>query len=123
FWSPDNRFLGFFADTHLKKIEVAGGPPQVLCDITIGRGGTWSREGVIVFAGNRGVLHRVAASGGEPVQVTTHDPAKNETAHYWPWFLPDGRHFVFLTRTQTGSVLYAASSDTRETGRTQILSG
>src|SRR5207244_1050018 len=50
FWSPDSRFIGFFANGKLKKIDAAGGPPQTLCDAPTGRGGTWNRDGVIVFA-------------------------------------------------------------------------
>src|SRR6185503_12535169 len=57
FWSPDNRFLGFFAEHKLKKIEISGGVTQTVCDAGIGRGGTWNRDGLIVFsAGNRGPL-------------------------------------------------------------------
>jgi len=125
FWSPDNRWLGFFAENHLKKIEVAGGPPQVVCDIAIGRGATWSRDGVIVFGGLDRVLHRVAASGGQSAPLTSLNPAKAEVRHNWPSFLPDGRHFLFLAQTaQPPGVLYAASVDAQEPARRiQILSG
>ena len=99
FWSPDGRFLGFFAEGKLKKIEVAGGPPQVLCQSNFGRGGTWNREGTIVFSGLDRGIYRVPATGGEPVKVTALDPASHESAHYWPTFLPDGRHFLYLART------------------------
>src|SRR4029453_2393803 len=65
FWSADSRSLGFFADEKLKKIEAAGGPPISLCTASEGRGGSWNRDGVIVFApSSTGVLHRVSASGG-----------------------------------------------------------
>jgi serine/threonine protein kinase len=98
FWSPDTKFIGFFAENKLKKIEVAGGPPQVICDASQGRGGTWNREGVIVFSGIDRTLHRVAASGGQPVRITTFDRPDQENAHYWPSFLPDGRHFLYQAR-------------------------
>ena len=74
FWSPDNRFVAFFAENRLKKIEVAGGPPQVICEASSARGGTWSREGVIVFAASDQTLHRVPAAGGDPIKLTALDP-------------------------------------------------
>src|SRR5262249_6028241 len=74
FWSKDGRFLGFFADQKLKKIDVAGGPPITLCDAPDGRGGTWNGDGVIVFAPtSTGVLHRVPASGGTSTPITKLD--------------------------------------------------
>ena len=97
FWSPDSRFIGFFAQGKLKKIDASGGSPQTLCDAPAGNGGTWNREGVIVFAPNReGVLARVSAAGGIPAAVTALDRRRQETAHLWPQFLPDGRHFLYL---------------------------
>ncbi|MEO7145578.1 MAG: protein kinase [Bryobacteraceae bacterium] len=99
FWSPDSRFIGFFAGNKLKKIEVAGGPPQDICDAGQGRGGTWNRDGVIVFTAIDRTIRRVRAAGGEPVKLTTLDPAYHENAHYWPDFLPDGRHFLYLARS------------------------
>jgi serine/threonine protein kinase len=113
FWSPDSRFLGFFAGSYLKKIEVAGGLPQVVCDVAVARGGTWNPDGVIVFSGLGGVLNRVPASGGQPVQLTSLDPAKHELNHSWPWFLPDGRHFLFVARSVAGNINYAASIDAK----------
>ena len=96
FWSADGRSLGFFADGKLKRIDAAGGPPQVVCDASTGRGGAWSREGVIVFAGQLGTgLLRVSASGGASVPATRLDAVSHETSHRWPFFLPDGRHFLY----------------------------
>jgi len=100
FWSPDSRFIGFFAGGKLKKIEASGGPPLTLCDAPLGRGGTWNREGVILFAPTVNTpLHRVSASGGAATPVTTIDLSKNETTHRWPYLLPDGRHFLFVAGT------------------------
>ena len=97
FWSPDSRFIGFFAGGKLEKIDVSGGPPLTLCDAPGGRGGTWNRDGTIVFSPFFSTpLYRISAAGGAPVQVTTLDRAKNESTHRWPYFLPDGRHFLYL---------------------------
>jgi serine/threonine protein kinase len=98
FWSPDSRSVGFFAAGKLKRVSVTGGPVQALCDAGSPRGGTWSKNDVIVFApGARGGLYRVDATGGDPVPVTSPDSSRGETAHRYPCFLPDGKHFLFLT--------------------------
>ena len=98
FWSPDGHYLAFFADGKLKKMEVSGGPPQVLCDTTGGLGGTWNSEGTIVFAaGSAPVLYRVPDRGGPPTAITTLDATRQEIGHLWPSFLPDGRHFLYLS--------------------------
>jgi Tol biopolymer transport system component/predicted Ser/Thr protein kinase len=100
FWSPDGRFLGFFADGKLKKIAAAGGPPQTLCDAPVPRGGSWSPEGVIVFAPiSDGPLFSVPSSGGAPTQLTRLDPARGETSHRWPYFLPGGRQLLYVVST------------------------
>ncbi len=106
FWSPDSRFVGFFADGKLKKIEVAGGPPLSICDAPEARGGSWSRDGNILFEPHfREPIYRVSATGGKPVQVTKFDVSRRETTHRWPFFLPDGRHFLFFSGSHsTGAV-------------------
>ena len=97
FWSPDSRFIGFFAGAKLKKVEAGGGPPYTICDASDARGGAWGAGGEIVFTPSvNAALFRVSASGGSPAPVTTLDASKNELSHRWPWFLPDGRHFLFL---------------------------
>lgn len=96
FWSPDAQSIGFFAHGRLKRIDVAGGLPRVLCDAAEGRGGTWNRDGVILFSPHReSGLARIAASGGSPAVVTTVDEPR-ERGHLWPHFLPDGEHFLYL---------------------------
>jgi Tol biopolymer transport system component len=100
FWSPDSRFLGFFAGGKLKKIDASGGPPQALCDATNGRGGTWNQEGVIIFTPSpRDPVMRVSSAGGAPAPVTELDVSKHDYSHRFPFFLPDGRHFLYLAQS------------------------
>ena len=104
FWSPDSREIGFFAGAKLKKIEASGGPPQTLCDATIGRGGAWGKGGVIVFApGPTDSLLQVSAEGGKPEPASKLDVTRGENSHRWPYFLPDGRHFLFWARSAHGA--------------------
>lgn len=102
FWSPDSRFIGFFARGKLKKVGTDGTLPQTICDTgtTNPRGGTWNGNGVILFAGG-GVsgIERVSANGGKPLPATNLDPARHEINHRFPSFLPDGTHFLYLTRS------------------------
>jgi len=121
FWSPDGRSIGFFADGKLKKIAAAGGPPQTLCDAPVSRGGAWSPDGTILFAPvTDGPLYRIAASGGAPTMATRFDPARGETSHRWPLFLPAGRRFLYLvasfanTAEQERMGIYAGSLDSQE---------
>lgn len=103
FWSPDGREIGFFAGGKLKKIDASGGPPQALCEATVGRGGAWSSEGVIIFSpGPTQPLMRVPATGGIPEPASQFDLSRGENSHRWPSFLPDGRHFLFWARSTRG---------------------
>src|SRR4030095_13164586 len=100
FWSPDSRFIAFFSAGKLKKVDVSGGPVQTLADVQTNRGGTWNKDGVILFAGAfSGGLFRVSAAGGEVTPVTKLDTSRNQNGHFWPQFLPDGRHFLYLGRS------------------------
>jgi len=95
FWSPDGKFLGFFADGKLKKVPAAGGTVQTLCDAPDGRGASWGAGGTIAFApGPYTGLSLVSSSGGTATQVTT--PAVEGTTHRLPYFLPDGKRLLFL---------------------------
>ena len=117
FWSPDSRFIGFFAEGKLKTIAAAGGPAQVLCDAPDGRGGTWNREGTIVFPSTfNSPMYRISAGGGTPVQVTDLDASQGENSHRWPQFLPDGRHFLFYVRSRQGigAGEYVGSLDSKD---------
>jgi eukaryotic-like serine/threonine-protein kinase len=122
FWSPDGRSIGFFAAGKLRRIDVAGGPALSLCDASDGRGGAWSRDGVILFSSNASSgLFRIPADGGAPVQVTTLDKAQREETHRWPQFLPDGRRFIFFVRVgqaREGNVMMAGSLDG---GRSKVI--
>jgi Tol biopolymer transport system component len=121
FWSPDSRFLGFFANGKLKKIEASGGPPQTLADASTGRGGTWNREGVILFApSSRDSIYRVSAAGGEATPVTKLDVA--EFSHRWPVFLPDGRRFLYLLQNSiVGTEKNAIYTASLEGGERKLL--
>jgi len=97
FWSPDSRFIGFFADGKMKKIDIVGGPPQILCDVPQAAppGATWGIDGTILFGQDSGGILRVSSGGGTPLPATTLDRAKNESSHGQPWFLSDGRRFLY----------------------------
>ncbi len=111
FWSPDSRFIGFFADGRLKKIAVTGGAAQTLCDAPLARGGTWSRDGVILFTpGPYDPLFAVPSGGGTPTAVTKLDDERREGTHRWPVFLPDGRHFLFLARSSVAKADNSANA-------------
>jgi Tol biopolymer transport system component len=79
FWSPDSRSLGFFDDGKLRKITLAGGTPENLCEANSGNGGTWSRDGVILFGLGRKGLKRISANGGAATDVTTVDATRGGT--------------------------------------------
>ena len=100
FWSPDSRFVGFAEGGKLKKIDVTGGPALTICDALAPRGASWNTDDVILFAPNNASgLLRVSAAGGVPAPVTELDKSRNENGHRYPWFLPDGRHFLYLARS------------------------
>ncbi len=110
FWSPDSKSIAFGAEGKLKRIEISGGKPKVLCDAARLTGGTWGAAGVIVFGPDYGQpLFQVSADGGEPQQVTFLDPG--EGMHRHPKFLPDGKHIIFA---RTGKGLWSGSIQSRE---------
>jgi Tol biopolymer transport system component len=115
FWSPDGRFVGFFAGGKLKTTDLAGGRAEILADARSGRGGSWNRANVIVFAPDvASNLWSVGAAGGVAAPVTTLNASRGETSHRFPCFLSDGRHFVYYARTrqidETGVYLGALGS-------------
>jgi eukaryotic-like serine/threonine-protein kinase len=124
FWSPDGQSVGFFADGRLKRVDIGGGNVLNLC-ATEGNvhGASWSGRGIILFSiSPNGSLYRVDATGGTPVAVTT--LAADEISHRLPWFLPDGRHFLFSVRNQeqaAKSAIYVGDLDSKD--RTLVLNG
>jgi len=119
FWSPDSHSLGFFADSKLKTIDLDGGSAQVITEAQLGRGGAWGPGGVIVFSPNpTAPMLRISASGGPASPITKLD-TDQFTSHRWPFFLPDGKHFLYLAihhdpAKSANNTLYYASLDGRE---------
>ncbi len=115
FWSPDSRQIGFFAGSKLRRIDASGGAVQVIADAPQARGGTWNSDGVILFTPTTAdPLYRVGASGGAATPLTTMDSGQGDTSHRFPYFLPDGRHFLYLIRT--GGGLAGSGRKTEEGG-------
>jgi Tol biopolymer transport system component/tRNA A-37 threonylcarbamoyl transferase component Bud32 len=118
FWSPDSRSLGFFILGKLKKVDVNTGSPVDVTDLQQGRGGTWGAGGTIVFSPNpNSALMKVSAAGGTAEPLTKLDPESD--SHRWPFFLPDGKHFLYLALNHDPSksandAIYYASIDGRE---------
>ncbi len=101
FWSPDGHSIAFFAETQLKRVEISGGAPLSICDVSpgIGFAGTWGSGGDIVFASIGGdAIYRVPAAGGAPAVVLRPERSRDEVSVNWPWFLPDGKRFLYLNR-------------------------
>jgi eukaryotic-like serine/threonine-protein kinase len=120
FWSPDGKWIGFFADSQLKKLELATGTVRAICQAPAGRGGAWNKDDVIIFSpsARMGGLSRVSASGGAIRSLTEVDQARGETSHRWPMFLPDGSHFLFMAATFSGrkdvDAIFVGSLDSKE---------
>ncbi len=118
FWSPDSQEIGFIAEFRLKTVDLAGGAVQTLCDAEYWFGGTWNRDGTILFApGLDGPIYRVRATGGAPVPVTKVSIQGGITSYRWPFFLPDGKHFLYWLQWRSSqdedrrSGIYVASLD------------
>ncbi len=118
FWSADGRSIGFASGGQLRKIAASGGPPQDLAPVEDFSGGAWNQDGVIIFGTSKGIF-RVAAEGGTPEAVTTLDG--NESGHYWPTFLPDGKRFLYSAWSNDTSLraVYGTALDSKD--RTRIL--
>jgi Tol biopolymer transport system component/predicted Ser/Thr protein kinase len=118
FWSPDSRWIGFFADNKLKKIPATGGPAQAFADAQDPRGGSWGPGDTVLFGTGAEGVFRVSASGGTVVRVTERDVARHEGSHRNPEFLPDGKHFLFTLRSgqtdQTGVFVGSLDGKTKK---------
>ena len=115
FWSPDSRFVAFSTGGKLKKIAISGGPVETLAEVssTIG---TWSREGLLLFLGDDGRIDSVSESGGNVTPVTTLDASRSEITHFWPQFLPDGKHFLYFAESSRpeNNAIFVASLASKE---------
>jgi Tol biopolymer transport system component len=116
FWSPDGRSLAFFAQRKLKRIDLESGAIQTVCDASLGRGGSWGREGVILFTGVTTSISRVAASGGTPSEATKLEASRGDFLYRFPQFLPDGRRFlVFLSTAKPETTgIYLGSLESQQ---------
>ncbi len=101
YWSPDSKYLIFFSGSKLIKVPVNGGQPQLLCEGPQGSDCSWGTGGYIVFDGNFGdTLRMVSAEGGLVSAATVLDTSSGDKYHAWPWFLPDGDHFLFIANSR-----------------------
>ena len=114
FWSPDSKYLAYFKGNQLYKVPVNGGPAQLICD-AYGSDGNWGSGGYILFDGSSGdTLKYVSASGGSPQYATKIDTSKGERSSAWPWFLPDGVHFIYTMYTNDGRQVRVGSLESDE---------
>ena len=123
FWSPDSRSIAFPAAGQLKRLDLSGGNPKILCALPSGSqglGGTWNTDGVILFS-SAGKIFRISANGGSPELMIGDDKSGSDTLYRYPIFLPDNRHFLYLkTGTQQGlsySEIFVTSIDGGEKTR------
>jgi serine/threonine-protein kinase len=102
FFSPDGRWIGFFADGKLKKIPVTGGAAVALADAPDDRGGSWAENGWIAFSPRSGEwpLYRVSSDGGTAEPLTK--LAAGEVTHRWPHVLPGGAAVLYTASKATG---------------------
>ena len=117
FWSPDGGSIGFSTGTQLKRVDLAGGLPQTICDMQLPYVGTWHKDGVILFAGGQGEeIYRVEAAGGQPTATRLRTQFDTEVQLGFPYFLPDGVHFLFSTSPPlpASPATYVGSLDTGE---------
>jgi len=128
FWSPDSRYIAFFSGGKLRKIDLNGTPPVVICDAPNNpRSGSWNQRDTIIFSPvSLGPVFKVAASGGRAVAVTTIDTSARESTHRWASFLPDGEHFLYMagthsagTKSETNAIYVGSLSDAK--ARTLVL--
>jgi Tol biopolymer transport system component/predicted Ser/Thr protein kinase len=119
FWSADSHSIAFSSNGKLRKVEATGGPPQEICTVAGFYGGTWNRDGVILFGSPQGI-QRVPAEGGKSTAVAP--PDASESGQYWPQFLPDGRHYLYTSWSgQAANRAIIAASLDAPTQKTRVL--
>jgi eukaryotic-like serine/threonine-protein kinase len=115
FWSPDSQSIAFDSPGKLKRVDISGGAPRAVCDLpNLAIGGSWNADDVIIVGQPAGGLIRCSAVDGSVSELTRIDPTRAESAHVFPSFLPDGRHFVYLgvsRQTPERSGVYLGSLD------------
>lgn len=126
FWSPDSHFVAFSANGMLRKIDIAGGQPQSICELPQNltfTTGAWGKDGTILFTGAGFRIHRVSSSGGQPQPVLNLDTTRQEGAQLWPQFLPDGRHYAYYSanRDSGKAAIYLAELGSAKT--TPLVNG
>ncbi len=122
-WSADGRWVVFPEGPHLKRATSAGGAVEVICPLPAGKeftGATVNAEGTVLVGFSIGPLHRVPLSGGTLQPVGSLDSARGELAQTTPHFLPDGRRYLFASRTAGTEAVVAAALDSSE--RTEVVS-
>jgi len=121
FWSPDSRFIAFAQDGKLKKIDASGGAPQTICNTLLVIGGSWNREGTIIF-GDGEKISQVPAKGGEAKPLTRGRWLARGNLHQFPAFLPDGRHFLYTIKSgkRENGGIYVGSLDSPD-ARVRLL--
>jgi len=119
FWSPDSRSIAFVADGRLKRVDTSGGAPKDLAPAQDFSGGTWNAAGIIVFGTSKGLFRVSAEGGGTPEPITTVEAP--ETGHFWPWFLPDGTHYLYLAWSNEAAkrIVYTGALGSKD--RTQLM--
>ena len=123
FFSPDSQWIGYFDSSTLKKVSIAGGAAITICQSAITRGASWGDDNSIVFAttDTTSGLLRVSAGGGEPSVLTTPDPAKGETNHWYPSVLPDGRGVLFTITARNAAATAQVAVFDFKTGQHKTL--
>jgi Tol biopolymer transport system component/tRNA A-37 threonylcarbamoyl transferase component Bud32 len=113
-WSPDSRFIAFDAAGKLQKVNISGGPAETICSLTLmGVGGSWNQDGVIIFGQFGGPIMRVPAAGGVATPLTVLDKAHGDVAHTEPYFLPDGRRFLYIRDMGSDGAISVGSLDAK----------
>ncbi len=121
FWSPDSRYLAFFADGKLKKLDVNGGPAQTIVDLPPNlNGGTWSASGTIIYNATFMTFGLATTSGGGE-RLWPRQPKADDTPRVLPEKLPDGDHFLYVSPAlplgSSGRTLFVGSLSTGESSR------